>query len=110
MASLSDIWSPPEQPPLGFTLANLNTQQNQALEDTGIQQSRIIRNFSQFDLPDLVSSQAARGAFATSATHRKADRARQFATDGLGDSQRILSRVLTNLAQQGVLAAGGIQL
>jgi hypothetical protein len=109
-SNLSDIWAPPSTPPLGFTLANLNQQQTDVTTDAGLQQSRMIRNFSQYNLPDLVNNQAAKGAFASSATHDKADRLRQFANDDYGDSVLRTGRTVAGLATNGILAAGGIQL
>jgi hypothetical protein len=109
-SNLSNIWAPPSTPPLGFTLADLNAQQTAATVDTGQKQQRTIRNFGQYDLPDVVNAQAAKGAAASSATHNKADRLRQFATDDIGDSELMLRRTLSGLATNGVLAASGIQL
>ena len=110
MASLADYYSPPSGPPAGFSLAGLQTQQSQALEEGGIQQSRIMRNFSEYDLPDLINNQAAKGTFFSGTTGVKADRLRQGATDSFGDIGRTVSRTVANLASQGVLAASGIQI
>lgn len=147
MATLSDlaaVYAPP--PPAGFTLAGIEiagqqaaasaavgrerTQRNFgfATADANQAKQRAQRNFSQFDLPDLISGQAARGAFRSSATSRKTnrlqtglndsladiglnlDRQRVGAGDQLADIEMGLANTNAQLAAQGLFAQTGIRL
>ena len=144
LADLAAVYAPP--PPAGFALANIELARQQAganaaigrertlrnfgfaQTDAGTARDRVQRNFSKFDLPDLISGQAARGALHSSATARKRDRLQTGMNDSLADiglgleRQRIgagdqLADIETGLAQtnarlaaQGLLAQTGIQL
>lgn len=147
MATLSDlaaVYAPP--PPAGFTLASIGIAGQQAANgaavgrertqrnfgfasaDAGQAKQRTIRNFNQFDLPDLMSSQAARGAFHSSATTNKTNRLRTGMNDSLADigtgleRQRVgagdqladiemgLANTNAQLAAQGLFAQTGIRL
>ena len=86
MASLSDLSSVYNtQAPAGFNLANLAVAGSLTKAQGDLARTRLLRNFGQFDLPGLLSSQAARGAFGSSATRRKVQQIATGAADTLGD-------------------------
>lgn len=86
MASLSDLASVYNQAaPAGFNLANLAVSGSLTKAQGDLARTRLLRNFSKFDLPGLLSSQAARGAFGSSATKNKVSRLATGAADTLGD-------------------------
>lgn len=111
MASLSDLSAiyAPSAPP-GFTLADIELAGTQAQNEADISSERILRNFGQFQLPDLLSSQAARGAFQSSATDNKALALTTGAADQLTDIQFGLGQTQANLASNALLAQTGITL
>ena len=94
------------QQALGFTLEDLNQQRSDILTDEGIGQSRLTRDFTQYNLPDLINAQAARGAYYTGATVDKADRLRQVTTDQSGDMKRARDRLLAQILKQERMATG----
>lgn len=112
MATLADFQAlyQPSAPPAGFSLAGLSLDAGLASAQSGVNQGRILRNFGEFDLPDLVSSQAARGAFYSGATSNKTNRLATRASDALADQQLDLGPILARLAANSVLAQTGIQL
>jgi len=86
MASLSDLASVYNtQAPAGFNLANLAVSGSLTKAQADLARTRVLRNFKDFDLPNLISSQAARGAFGSSATKRKVKMSATGAADTLGD-------------------------
>jgi hypothetical protein len=90
MASLADfagIYGP--ETPAGFNLANIALQRSSGQAGYDLARDRIMRDFTRFDLPQLLSAQAARGALGSGATRRKVDRS----ATGVNDA-------LTNLALQ----------
>lgn len=112
MASLSDLASvyAPEGPETGFRLADIEQASNSLTNNAAIGRERTLRNFNQFDLPDLLSSQAARGAFNSSATDHKRSRLATGAADTLTDIDLGLASARANLATNALLAQTGIQL
>lgn len=108
MASLSDFYTPQGGTPLPFTLADNALVGSDATSDAGLQQSRIMRNFSQRSLPDLVNRYSARGTARSGWSGVMADRMKEDAGDQYGDIQINLNRTLAGLRRAGVLAATGI--
>lgn len=112
MASLADLATAfqPAGPPAGFQLADLELQRGLAQAGAGIQRQRLLRDFQRFDLPDLVSAQAARGAFRTGATKRKTERLATGVADRLADVDVRLASLLGGIAFNQQLAGTGAQL
>lgn len=108
LADLMDIYQP--APPAGFQLANIDLQSTLAKNQAGVNQERVLRNFKQFDLPDLLGAQAARGAFYSSATQNKRNRLATGAGDQITDIQFGLANTQARLASNALLAQTGIQL
>lgn len=111
MASLADLLSSfaPKQP-VAPVLANIRLQGQHAKTNAGIARQRLLRNFNQFDLPDLLSSQAARGAFASSATENKRTKLATGVGDELSDVALGLAQTQAQLAANALLAKSGISL
>lgn len=107
MASLGDFYQP-QTTPLPFTLANNALTAGDATADAGLAQSRILRNFSTRQLPDLVNRYSARGTARSGWAGVMADRLKEDAGNQAGDIQRNLDRTLSGLRRSGVLAAGGL--
>ena len=112
MASLSDlsaIYSPPG-PASGYKQADIAVATNVLNNQAGIGTERTLRNFNQFDLPDMLGGQAARGAFFSSGTEDKRSRLQAGAGDRLVDIELGLAEAKANLATNGLLAQTGISL
>lgn len=108
MASLSDIYAPTGNAPLA--IANNDLEAGQASEDAGIGQQRLLRNFSERQLPSLVNANAARGTFYGGQIGVQTDQLKQDVGDQYGDIQRRLNATLANLRRNSVLASMGIAL
>lgn len=111
MASLADLSSVFNQAsPTGFTLAQLGLQGDFGAQDTQVQSDRLGRNFADRIMPRLISGQAARGAWNTSATVRKAGEATQDTGDTLTDLASSGARHQAQLSANALLAQTGIRL
>lgn len=112
MASLADLSAiyAPAGPETGFTLAGIEQQNNALGNSAAVGRERTLRNFNQFDLPDLLSSQAARGSYFSSATQGKRNRLATGAADQLGDIELGLANARAGLATNSLLAQTGINL
>lgn len=111
MASLSDLSSVYSQaPPAGFSLAGVGIQGDLSAEESKIAQKRTVRNFTQRYLPSLVSNQAARGAYNSSATVRKVTQGTEDFGDTLSDLARQGATGQAGLATNALLAQTGIKL
>lgn len=108
MASLTDLYAPGANAPAA--LAGLDLQASDARTDAGLSQSRLLRNYSDRNLPDLVNRYAARGTFYGGQAGVAADRLKEDTGNQYGDIQRLLDRQLANLRRQGILAATGVTL
>jgi hypothetical protein len=112
VASLSDLaafYAPPARES-GFKMADIELATNLINNQAGVSNERILRNFGQFDLPDMLGSQASRGAFHSSATEDKRRRLQVGAGDQLADVELGLAEAKANLATNGLLAQTGISL
>jgi hypothetical protein len=109
VASLTDLYAAPATRPPGLALADLNDEQTNLTVDAGVAKSRSIRDFTTFDLPDLVSSFAARGTGGSGALQRAAGRARMSVEEGIGDIDNQVARNLASIARQRTLATLGVQ-
>lgn len=89
MASLLDLYQS-SAPPQSWGMADINLQEASIGAEAGTQSARLKRNFTQYDLPDLMNSQAARGAFYSSATQNKSSRLQT----GFDESQDDITRQL----------------
>lgn len=74
--------------PAGFQQAQNALQRSRLSGDYPEQLRRLEHDFTQFDLPDLASGQAARGAFHSGATQRKGQRLGEAFARGTGDITR----------------------
>lgn len=111
MASLADLQSVFQTTrPAGFSLADIEVQGKLAAGRAGVQRERVLRDHNRFALPDLLTSQAARGAFYSSATDRKRQQLSLGAGDRLADIQFDLAAQQAGLAANALLAKTGIRL
>lgn len=111
MPSLADLGGVfGTQDPAGFSLAQIALQSGLNEAQTAFQSGLVKRNLSQFDIPDLMNSQAARGALRTSATADKANRLAVGAQDALSSIQLSSNQAQAGLASNALLAQTGIQL
>jgi hypothetical protein len=111
MASLTDLLNLYEpETPAGFNLANIALERAQSQAGYDMGRGQLMRNFTQFDLPDLISSQAGRGAFNTSATRNKANRMATGVTDSLAQLGLGYAPGQATLATNALLAQTGLQL
>lgn len=111
MASLSDLMAVfGSAPPAGFSLAetDIASTNNESMANIG--RERVLRDFNKFQLPDLLGSQAARGAFHSSATRNKQDRLTTAVGDELGNIQLGLANANAQLASNALLAQTGFRL
>lgn len=110
MASLSDLASVYNtQAPAGFNLANIALSGSLNKAQSELARTRLLRNFTQFDLPDLLSGQAARGAFGSSATRDKVLRLGTGAADTLGDIAFGSGSAQARLGANALLTGTGFQ-
>jgi hypothetical protein len=112
MASLSDLQGvyQPDSQETGFRLADIERAGQQAATGAEIGRERLLRNFSKFDLPNLLSAQGARGAFRSSATGNKREQLATGVQDQLGDIELGLANTQADLAANALVAQAGIQL
>lgn len=111
MATLSDLAALYEpETPTGFNLANTSLQRSQSQAGYDMARSQLLRNFNQFDLPDILNSQASRGAFASGATRRKVNRAATGLSDSLASLGLGYAPTQSRLATNALLAQTGLQL
>jgi hypothetical protein len=74
--------------PAGFKMANNALDRSQITAQMGIEPQRLEDDLLRYTLPELASSQAARGAFFSSATARKGEKAALGAQRGAEDLRR----------------------
>ncbi len=112
MASLGDLASvyAPVGQPAGFSLADIEIESQYSKDNAKLQSDRLLRNYSNFDLPAMLGSQAARGAFYSSGTTNRRSMLNSRLTDSLGDIQLNLAREQARLASNALLAQTGITL
>lgn len=108
MADLQTVFGTP--PPAGFTLAETDVQSTLSNSQANIGRERVLRNFGKFNLPDLLSSQASRGAFHSSATRNKHDKLTTAAGDQLSDIEFGLANTQAQLASNALLAQTGFRM
>lgn len=108
MASLMSL--SPSTPPLGFAMAGNSLAAADGAENAGVEQGRMLRNFSQYQLPDLTNRYASRGAFYSGMAGAAGDRLRQGVTDNIGDSNRGLSQLLARLNVNAIANTAGFSL
>ena len=108
MASLLDFYQPPDRQAPGFALADIVPQEQDVTPEGGIRSQRMLRDFSMYNLPDLVSRYAARGTFYSGGAGRAADRLRLGTTEGIGDIERATTGMLARLARERALAVTGV--
>lgn len=107
MASLLDLYQS-SGPPQSWGLADIGLQESALNTEGGVQTQRLNRNFTQYDLPDLVNQQAARGAFYSGATQNKVGRLQTAENEAVGDIGRQLGFRLSDLANKKVgVTTGG---
>lgn len=109
MASLNELYTTQGGGAIS-SLASLGLQASDARVDAGLAQSRLLRNYGQRMLPDLVNRHAAKGTFYGGQIGVQADRLKEDVGDEYGDIQRNLNRALADLRRRGILAATGVML
>jgi hypothetical protein len=111
VASLSDLTSiyAPSGPEAGFVLGDIERRRTQAETGADIGKERILQNY-QYELPDLLGSQAAKGSYFSSATNRKRARLGQNAANQTADIDVGLANLKADLAAQALLAQTGVRL
>lgn len=111
MASLADLaYVFDQQSPAGFTLAQLGLAGDFGMEQAQVASDRIGRNFAERAMPRLVSHQAARGAYNTSATTRKAGELVQDTGDTLSDLASRGAQAQAQLSANALLAQTGVRI
>lgn len=103
--SLLDAVIPQDQTPAGFTMAGNALQRGQVTGNLGLAQQRLTDDFNRYTLRDLASSQAARGAFRTSATADKGQRATESYTRQYGDIGTSAAYTLAGLGLSDIAAS-----
>lgn len=107
MASLLDLYQSSGSPQ-SWGQADINLMTGSLNTQAGEQTRRLNRNFADYDLPDLMNNQAARGAFMSGATGRKAGRLQTAQNEAVGDIGNQLGFKLSDLANKSnALASGG---
>lgn len=109
LAELSQVYAPTRQE-AGFSLADIELQSQASKNAAAINSERLLRNYNRFDLPALLGSQAARGAFYSSATANKRQQLSTGVGDQLSDIQYALANQQARLASNALLAQTGISL
>lgn len=111
MASLADLaYVFDQQNPSGFTLGQIGLQSDFTADQAQVAHDRIGRNYAERILPSLVSGQAARGAYNTSATTRKAKQVTEDTGDTLSDLAARTGQAQAALAANALLAQTGISI
>lgn len=108
LSDLTDLYAP--EAPAGFNLANIALQRSSGQAAYDMARNRVMRDFGQFDLPDILSAQAARGALASGATRRKVNRAATGVSDTLANLGIGYAPNQSRLATNALLAQTGISL
>lgn len=79
-----------------------------AASNAAVTQGRLLRDYGQQQLPQLVNQQAANGTFYGGQAGVQADNLTQGVNDQYGDVQRQLDQFIANSRRAGVLAATGM--
>lgn len=109
MASLASLYQPAPSQPIGLAESGTAVNAGYAAEDAGLKQSLLKRQFEGRTLPDIASSQAARGAYHSGATRQMMDRSREDYVSDQSDTTRLLQRTMADLSRRRILAAIGVQ-
>jgi len=108
MASLASFYAPAAV--TGFGIADIALAKSDATADTGLAQSRLMREYATRGLPDLVNRYSSRGTVRSGGAGVAADRMKEDVGNAYGDLQRNLQRTLANLTRAGIMnAAPGVQ-
>lgn len=111
MASLSDLANVFNQaPPSQFQLASTGVQSGLTARQAQRTRDRSVEDFGERFLPDMLDQQAARGAYATSATRNRASRASQDLSRGLTDLAAQGASGMSQAAVNSLLASTGIRI
>ncbi len=106
MASLLDLYQSPGAPQ-SWQLAPIQENEANIGADSGEQQRRLQRDFTQYDLPGLVSDYASRGAFYSGGLTNAANRLYTQMVESGSDIARSTGYKLSQLAQNQVGATTG---
>lgn len=93
--------------PTSWAAAPTLEQDAQASAQAGLQQGRLTRNFSQYDLPSILSQHAARGSFYSGGNLQAANRAQEQTNENVGDIGTSLQALLAGNAQRRTAAVTG---
>jgi hypothetical protein len=110
MASLRDFVTTQVSGNPALSLADLGLQASDAATEAGLQQTRLMRDYSTRLLPDLINRHAARGTFYGGQVGLQADQLKEDVGNQYGDIQRRLQQQLADLRRRGILAATGVML
>jgi hypothetical protein len=102
MASFSDLYNTYGPDPVSWQQYPLQLQGEDLRTEVGLQAFRARRDFEQYQLPDLMSSYAAKGAYHTGARKRAASTLGERYTESVGDMARRAGISLQDLATQQV--------
>ena len=104
---LSSLYNPQPATALPFTLGNIDIQDQNAREDTGLQKQQNTVQFGR-NLTNLVNGYSAKGTVRGGMAGVAGDQLRQDFDYGQADLGRLLARQLAALQRNRVLATAGV--
>jgi len=107
LSALADMYASPGGKPLGFTLGDIASERNNAIEDYGQTRFKMQRDFNRGS-SDLVDRFSGNGAARSGALSQAAGRMREDYNYGVGDAERLHRRQLNTLERQRYLATLGV--
>lgn len=102
MASLSDLYNTYGANPQAWAAYPSTLQGDDIRTNAGLQNFRTLRDFSQYNLPDLVSSFAARGTSNSGRADRDINRLATSTQENVGDVTRSAGTSLNDLSTKAV--------
>lgn len=105
MATLTDMYG--SGSPLASSLVPFGTSDSDVREDAGLETQRALHLYGTRALPNLVNRYAARGTFYSGGARVAADQLREDVGTQTGDIQRLLTRQLSKMARDRILATLG---
>lgn len=109
MASFQDLYSTYGPAPASWQQYPSQLQGEDLRTQVGLNSFRGLRDFSQYQLPDLVSSFASKGSFLSGRRERDVNRLGTQVTENLGDQARQAGKSLSDLSTNQVGANIGAQ-
>ncbi len=93
---------------LNYLSNDIGSQESDVLYNRGLLQQRLLRNYLQYDLPDLVDSEATKGTYYSGGANRRSARLGTAANEAYGDIGYQSSQMLADLARKRSLAGFGV--